>query len=71
MFRACLCIGRARRSTDAPVTSLRIPPAMLARADELVPLIAATGELVNARRCCAWCLLKGLRVLGRRYASGS
>jgi hypothetical protein len=51
------------------VTSLRIPPALLGRADELVPLIAGTGELVNARRSTVlrMALSEGLLVLGRRY----
>jgi hypothetical protein len=55
------------------VTSLRIPPALLARADELVPLIAATGELVNARRSTVLrlALAEGLRVLARRYGAAS
>jgi hypothetical protein len=52
-----------------PVTSIRIPSALLARADELVPLIAATGELVGASRSLVLrlALVEGLRVLARRY----
>jgi hypothetical protein len=51
------------------VTSLRIPPSLLARADELVPLVAATGELVGASRSMVLrlALAEGLRVLARRY----
>lgn len=53
-----------------PVTSLRIPPALLARADELVPLLAATGELSHPVRATVLrlALAEGLRVLARRYA---
>lgn len=52
-----------------PVTSLRIPPALLARADELVPLLAATGEAVGVNRSVILrlALAEGLRVLRRRY----
>jgi len=44
-------------------------PALLARADELVPLIAATGELVHPVRATVlrMALAEGLRVLARRY----
>ena len=61
--------GATRRSAHTPVTSLRIPSALLARADELVPLIAATGELVNPVRATVLrlALAEGLRVLARRY----
>jgi hypothetical protein len=63
--------GSRRGSPDTPVTWLRIPPALLARADELVPLIAATGELVNPVRATVLrlALAEGLRVLRRRYAA--
>jgi hypothetical protein len=69
--RASGTAGR-RRAAHTPVTSLRIPTALLERADELVPLIAATGELVGASRSTVLrlALAEGLRVLRRQYAGG-
>lgn len=59
-----------RAATRTPATSLRIPQALLARADELVPLVAVSGELVGASRSLVlrMALTEGLRVLARRYA---
>ena len=61
--------GRTRRAAHTPVTSLRIPMALLARADELVPLVAATGEVVGASRSVVLrlALAEGLKLLARRY----
>jgi hypothetical protein len=52
-----------------PATSLRIPPALLARADELVPLVAATGELIVAHAPEATARTKMLLVM--RHAPGA
>jgi hypothetical protein len=51
------------------VTSLRIPPALLASADKFVPLVAASGELVGVSRSLVlrMAVAEGLRVLARRY----
>lgn len=57
------------RPPHTPVTSLRIPAAQLAQADELVPLVAASGELVGVSRSLVlrMALAEGLKVLARRY----
>lgn len=59
------------RPPHTPVTSLRIPAVQLAQADELVPLVAASGELVGVSRSLVLrlALAEGLRVLARRYSS--
>lgn len=57
------------RLPHTPVTSLRIPAGQLAQADVLVPLVAASGELVGVSRSLVlrMALAEGLRVLARRY----
>ena len=63
--------GSSTPPTHTPVTALRIPPALLARADELVPVLAATGEHVGVTRSVVLrlALAEGLRVLQRRHAA--
>ena len=64
-------VGTSARSRPphTPVTSLRIPAGQLAQADELVPLVAASGEMVGVSRSLVLrlALAEGLKVLARRY----
>ena len=67
-----LGIGTRAKATHTPLIALRLPPALIARADELVPVLAATGELVRVSRSLVLrlALAEGLRVLRRRYGAG-
>lgn len=64
-------MGTRAKPTHTPLIALRLPPALIARADELVPAIAATGEHVGVSRSLVFRLAidEGLRVLARRYAA--
>ena len=64
-------MGSRAKPTHTPVVALRIPVALIAKADALVPEIAAAGEVVNPTRSTVirLALAEGLRVLTRRYAA--
>lgn len=64
-----LGMGTKAKPHHTPLIALRLPVAMIARADELVPAIAATGELVGVSRSLVLRLAidEGLRVLRRKY----
>jgi len=66
-----LGMGTKAKPHHTPLVALRLPVALIARADELVPAIAATGELVGVSRSLVFRLAihEGLRVLARRYAA--
>jgi hypothetical protein len=55
------------------VVALRIPVALIAKADALLPPLAASGEHVNPSRSTVMrlALAEGLRVLARRYGVGA
>lgn len=64
-------MGTKAKPHHTPLIALRLPPALIARADELVPVLAATGELVGVSRSLVLRLAldEGLRVLERRARS--
>ena len=63
-------MGSRAKPTHTPVVTLRIPVALIAKADALLPPRAASGEHVNPSRSTVirLALAEGLRVLARRYA---
>ena len=63
-----LGMGTKAEAHHTPPIALRLPVAMIARADELVPVIADTGQLVGVSRSLILRLAtdEGLRVLERR-----
>ena len=67
--RAKGTMGSRTKPTHTPVVALRIPVALIAKADALVPEIAAAGEVVNPTRSTVirLALAEGLRVLARRF----
>jgi hypothetical protein len=62
-------MGSRAKSTHTPVVALRIPVALIAKAEALLPALAASGEHVNPSRSTLLrlALTEGLRVLERRY----
>lgn len=64
-------MGTRAKPSHTPLIALRLPPALIAQADVLVPKIAQTGELVGVSRSLVLrlALAEGLRVLERRFKS--
>jgi hypothetical protein len=66
-----LGMGTRAKPTHTPLIALRLPPALIAQADALVPKITNTGEMVGVSRSLVlrMALVEGLRVLNHRYES--
>ena len=66
-----LGMGTRAKPTHTPLIALRLPPALIAQADALVPKITNTGEMVGVSRSLVlrMALAEGLRVLNHRYKS--
>lgn len=62
-------LGTRAKPTHTPLIALRLPPALIQQADDLVPLLAARGDTIGVNRSTVLrlALAEGLRVLARRY----